>query len=242
MLQKARERCSEKGLENIRLLLGEAERLPSRGSMFDTVVTRLTLHHFEDQGSVISEMARVTGACRRVVVADIVSSENPKEAELHNALERLRDPSHVRTLPRSYLVSLIRESGLKVVSETSWEKERRFDEWAFIVNAPERTPPLHTVMIKDLKQRLGFRDYQVRNLQAINRHVALTLVSYFALIVLKILQWLKDKTACLHLSIRLLAFHVRRHILVERITVTMKTMKIQFKQNILDTYLEQLCV
>ena len=97
-------------------------------------------------------------------------------------------------------------------------------------------------IIKDLKQRLGFRDYQVRNLQAINRHVALTLVSYFALIVLKILQWLKDKTICLHLSIRLLAFHVRRHILVERITVTMKTMKIQFKQNILDTYLEQLCV
>jgi transposase len=97
-------------------------------------------------------------------------------------------------------------------------------------------------MIKDLKQRLGFRDYQVRNLQAINRHVALTLLSYFALILLKILQWLRDKTACLNLSIRLLAFHVRRYILVERITVTMKTMKIQIKQNILDTYLEQLCV
>ncbi|MFX0196608.1 MAG: transposase [Candidatus Hodarchaeota archaeon] len=97
-------------------------------------------------------------------------------------------------------------------------------------------------MIKDLKQRLGFRDYQVRNLQAISPHVALTPVSYFAAIVLKILQWLKEKTACLHLSIRQLAFHVRRHILVERITVKMKTMKIQSKQNILNTYLEQLCV
>jgi len=72
--------------------------------------------------------------------------------------------------------------------------------------------------------------------------VALTLLSYFALILLKILQWPRDKTACLNLSIRLLAFHVRRYILVERITVTMKTMKIRFKQNILDTYLEQLCV
>jgi hypothetical protein len=97
-------------------------------------------------------------------------------------------------------------------------------------------------MIKDLKQRLGFRDYQTRNLQAINRHVALALLCYFTLIVLKILQWLKDKTACLNLSIRLLAFRVRRHILVEHITVTMKSMKIQFKQNILDTYLEQLCI
>jgi len=97
-------------------------------------------------------------------------------------------------------------------------------------------------MIKDLKQRLGFRDYQTRNLQAINRHVGLVLLSYFALIVLKILQWLRDKTACLNLSIRLLAFYVRRYILVEHISVTMKTMKIRFKQNILDTYLEQICV
>ena len=97
-------------------------------------------------------------------------------------------------------------------------------------------------MIKDLKQRLGFRDYQTRNLQAINRHVALVFLSYFALIVLKILQWLRDKGACLNLSIRLLAFYVRRYILVEHISMTMKTMRIRFKQNILDTYLEQICV
>ena len=95
-------------------------------------------------------------------------------------------------------------------------------------------------MIKDLKQRLGFGDYQVRNLQAIQRHVALALLSYCILILLKILQWLKDKHAALSLSMRSLAFHVRRHILLENITVTLKSMKIQFKQNILDSYLEQL--
>ena len=95
-------------------------------------------------------------------------------------------------------------------------------------------------MIKDLKQRLGFGDYQVRNLQAIQRHVALALLSYCILILLKILQWLKDKNAALSLSIQSLAFHVRRHILLENITVTLKSMKIQFKQNILDSYLEQL--
>jgi len=95
-------------------------------------------------------------------------------------------------------------------------------------------------MIKDLKQRLGFGHYQVQNLQAIQRHVAIVLLSYCALIFLKILQWLRDKKASLHLSIRLLAFHVRRRILIEHITVTMKNMRIQFKQNILDSYLEQL--
>jgi len=95
-------------------------------------------------------------------------------------------------------------------------------------------------MIKDLKQRLGFGDYQVRDLQAIQRHVALVLLSYFVLILLKVLQWLKDKNVPSDLSIRGLAFQVRRHVLLENITATLETMQIRFKQNILDTYLEQL--
>jgi hypothetical protein len=97
-------------------------------------------------------------------------------------------------------------------------------------------------MVKDLKQRLGFRDYQRRNLQAIHRHVASAPLCYLALIALEILQRLRKKIPCLNLSIRLSVFHVRRYILVEQITVTMKTMKIRFKQNILDIYLEQICV
>ena len=96
-------------------------------------------------------------------------------------------------------------------------------------------------LIKDLKQRLGLGDYQVRNLQAIQRHVTLVLLSYFTLILLKILQWVKDKKISLDLSIRTLALQVRRQILIERITLKLKTLKIQFKQNILDTYFEQLC-
>ena len=95
-------------------------------------------------------------------------------------------------------------------------------------------------MIKDLKQRLGLGHYQVRTLQAILRHVALVLLSYVVLILLKILSWVKDKSISLDLSIRRLAFQVRKNILFENITVTLKTMQIRFKQNILDTYLDEL--
>jgi SRSO17 transposase len=96
-------------------------------------------------------------------------------------------------------------------------------------------------MIKDLKQRLGFGHYQVRDLYAIERHVSLVLLSYFVLILLKVLQWLRDKDHAFDFSIRLLAFLVRKHILIENITLTLNNMKVQFKQNILDSYLEQLC-
>ena len=54
----------------------------------------------------------------------------------------------------------------------------------------------------------------------------------------KILQCIKDKSIALELSIRFLAFQVRRKILVERITLSLKTLKVQFKQNIPDIYLE----
>jgi SRSO17 transposase len=95
-------------------------------------------------------------------------------------------------------------------------------------------------MIKDLKQRLGLGDYQVRNLQAIQRHAALSLLSYALLILLKILQWLRDQTVSLDVSIRLLAFQVRRHILLKHITLTLSRMKIEFNQTFLDTYFEKL--
>jgi hypothetical protein len=70
--------------------------------------------------------------------------------------------------------------------------------------------------------------------------LTLVLLSYFTLILLKILQWLKDKRISLDLSIRALALQVRRQILIERITVKLNNLKVQFKQKILDSYLEQL--
>jgi hypothetical protein len=93
-------------------------------------------------------------------------------------------------------------------------------------------------MIKDLKQRLSFGHYRVRNPQAIQGHVALVLLRYCVLIFLKILQQLRDSSASWDLSIRSLAFHVRKYILLENITVTFEAMRIRFQQNILDSDLE----
>ena len=97
-------------------------------------------------------------------------------------------------------------------------------------------------MIKDLKQRLGFGDYQVRTLHAILRHVALSLLSYCVLVLLKILQWMRDKACSLTISIRQLAFYVRKHIIIEQISVTLRSMEIRFEQNLLELYLEKIYV
>ncbi len=146
MLERARQRCKAAGLHNVRFDLGRAEDLPFAGGGFDVVVTRATLHHFSDPQLVVGEMVRVTRPHGKIVAADVVSSENSEEAELHNALEILRDPSHVRMLPPSEILRLIGMAQLRVAATSTWEMPREFDEWLRITNSPERRAPLLTVM------------------------------------------------------------------------------------------------
>ena len=147
MLDKARQRCQKAGLKNVRFELGTAEKLPFKNKSFDCVVTRLTIHHFPDPRGVMEEVVRVTRREGKVVVADITSSEDEEEAALHNALETLRDPTHVQMLSASRLLELLKASGLRITSKVTWEMKRDYDEWIRITNASERVKPLYTVMV-----------------------------------------------------------------------------------------------
>lgn len=91
-------------------------------------------------------MARVTRKGGRITTVDVAASEIDVDARLHNALEILRDPIHVRMLSRSKLHRAITESGLAVEDAVSWTNHREFDEWMKIVDAPERVGPLKVVM------------------------------------------------------------------------------------------------
>ena len=80
------------------------------------------------------------------MLADVVSSENTEEAALHNALEILRDASHVRMLSVSEIQRLINAVSLRATATSTWEMPRDFEEWIRITNAPERASPLFTIM------------------------------------------------------------------------------------------------
>jgi ubiquinone/menaquinone biosynthesis C-methylase UbiE len=145
MLTRARERCARAGLSNVTFREGSATQLPFADNTFDAVVTRLSFHHFPDPRSVLVEMVRVAKTGGTVLVADVVSSEDREKSAVHNAIEITRDPSHVRMLPASELMSLIRDAGLEVVAQDTWDQRREFDEWARIVGDADRTGPLRTI-------------------------------------------------------------------------------------------------
>jgi ubiquinone/menaquinone biosynthesis C-methylase UbiE len=171
MIQRARQRCERAGQRNVRFAIGKAERLPFRNAAFDAIVTRLTLHHFPDLETALSEMIRVLQPHGKIVIADIISSQIPEESELHNALEVLRDPSHVKMLSHTELRHLIRATGLITKTEYSWVKEREFTEWMQITGAPERSEPLYIIM-RELA-RVGIRagiDLQISGATIIFKH------------------------------------------------------------------------
>src|SRR5215467_3423012 len=146
MLEKARARCTRAKLANVIFKRGDAEHLPFDEAQFDGVVTRLAVHHFADPQRALTEMFRVLRPGGTAVIVDVVSSEEPEESNLQNAIERLRDPSHVRMLPATELDACVAGAGFCNLVQATWDKEREFEEWMGIVNDPVRTQPLHTVV------------------------------------------------------------------------------------------------
>jgi SAM-dependent methyltransferase len=146
MLEKARERCSKAGRANVVFKEGAATALPFPDASFDAVITRLSFHHFLEPYAVLTEMLRVLRPGGTIAIADVISAEIPDKSELQNAIEILRDPSHVRMLPGSELIGMVAQSGVAIERQETWDKPREFEEWVGIVADPERVAPLRILV------------------------------------------------------------------------------------------------
>ena len=146
MLEKARARCAGAGLGNVAFRAGDAENLPFKDAEFDSVVTRLAIHHFAAPQRALDEMFRVLRPGGTAVIVDVISSEDPNESTLHNAIERLRDPSHVRMLPASALDAAVHRAGFDAAPSDTWDMDRELEEWLAIVDDPARVEPIRVVV------------------------------------------------------------------------------------------------
>lgn len=146
MIRLAQQRFKKAHLRNGRFKSAVAEQLPFRSGQFDQVVTRLSFHHFSDMPMVLGQIRRVLRPRGRLIVADVIASEDPDEAALHNSLEKLRDPTHVRMFAAGELLDLLQFNGFRVVHHESWRQARAFPEWAAIIGDPGRMAPLEHVM------------------------------------------------------------------------------------------------
>jgi ubiquinone/menaquinone biosynthesis C-methylase UbiE len=112
MIERARGLQETKGLGNVSWRVGDVLGMPFPDGEFSIVCCRFAFHHFPEPGLVLAEMVRVCRPGGRVAVVDVVASEDSAMAARLNAMDSLRDPSHVRFLPESELRTLYVDAGL----------------------------------------------------------------------------------------------------------------------------------
>jgi ubiquinone/menaquinone biosynthesis C-methylase UbiE len=129
MLAAGKAAADRDGLNNVVFQRGDAAVLPFVDESFDLVVSRFSLHHFENPSAGLREMVRVCRPGGRVVILDLCASEDPELARRQDTVEKLRDPSHVQMVTESGLTRAFVELGLCVSLSERREVCHTLDQW-----------------------------------------------------------------------------------------------------------------
>lgn len=139
MLAKTREQAERRGITNVFLCGGEAEKLPFGSNIFDLVTCRIAPHHFSRVDLFVSEALRVLKPDGLFAVVDNMvpgTRLHGKKARLLNdtgdyinAYERLRDPSHIRCLSLDEWQAHFSDCGFHVLQAEVSPKTIDFEEW-----------------------------------------------------------------------------------------------------------------
>lgn len=138
--------AKQRNLENITISQGPAEKLPFPDAAFDVVVTRFSAHHWADVPAAMNEVHRVLRPDGVAVVIDIIAAENPLHDTTLQAVELLRDASHVRDYRASEWAAMFGAAGFSHQQTSRWRLKMVFDEWV----ARMRTPSERVIAIRSL--------------------------------------------------------------------------------------------
>ncbi|MHC4607086.1 MAG: class I SAM-dependent methyltransferase [Planctomycetota bacterium] len=148
-VERARKMAADTGLANLEFEVAGAEDLPFAEDSFDIVASRFAFHHFPEPRRVLGEIKRVSRSMSRIVVYDVISSADGAKADLHNEIEKARDPSHVRILQDREWRTLFRRAGLEARAKISVLIKRDMDVWLDVVDAPpDRREAVRKLMVE----------------------------------------------------------------------------------------------
>ena len=136
--------AAERGLANVSVHQAAAERLPFEDASFDAVLCRFTAHHWNDLEAGLREARRVLEPGGRAIFMDSVAPPD-RVCDSHlQAVELLRDPSHVRNFSVAEWLAMLARAGFAV--ETVTERKLRMDFPAWV--ARTATPPLNAEAVR----------------------------------------------------------------------------------------------
>lgn len=146
MLDVVAQAAHERRHDNIHTRQGNVASLPFADASMCMVVTRFSAHHWLDVPAALREVKRVLKPRGVLVIIDITAPEEPLHDTTLQAVELLRDGSHVRDYRPSEWTRMLRDAGFASEQAGNWKLDMRFDEWT----ARMRTPPERVSAIRSL--------------------------------------------------------------------------------------------
>lgn len=132
--EMVRTAVSRYGVEGV---VADAEELPFSSSSFDAVTCRIAAHHFPNPRGFLKGVRRVLAPSGVFAFEDNVSPNDPELDGYLNEIERLRDPTHVR----SYTVEEWKrwlEADFDVIEARVVKKRLDYDTWIDSLDTPEK--------------------------------------------------------------------------------------------------------
>ena len=139
MLGEARRLARERGTANASFERGDAEELPYADASFDVVTSRVSAHHYARPRRAVQEAARVLRPGGLLVVSDSVAPEDPAQDTFLNAVELLRDPSHVRNHRVSEWCGWLCDAGFAPEVVGRYDMELDFESWFARMGTPPQS-------------------------------------------------------------------------------------------------------
>lgn len=128
--------AQERRLPNIRTQLGSVEKLPYDSERFDWIISRYSAHHWRDVLQALREIRRVMKPSGRICFIDVAGGREPLFDTHLQALEILRDPSHVRNYSGAEWLSFFRASSFDADVTRSWRLPIEFSSWVSRIGTP----------------------------------------------------------------------------------------------------------
>jgi SAM-dependent methyltransferase len=149
MLAAVRETAAARGLGNLTTELAPAERLPFPDAAFDFVASRFSAHHWRDLPAGLSEARRVASRGATAVFIDAVAPGRPLLDSHLQAVELLRDTSHVRDYTVGEWITAVERAGFDVTAVTRRRLRMEFASWTERM----RTPAVQAQAVRALQQQ-----------------------------------------------------------------------------------------
>jgi len=128
-LALARAEAGRRELDNVEFRSGDAEALPFDDASFDVVCCRAAFHHFARPERVLAEMKRVARPGGKLLIGDMLGSEDGDKAAYRDHMEKLCDPSHAHTISESEFRRLFQDAGLSVEFAATGPFDIDLEEW-----------------------------------------------------------------------------------------------------------------